>query len=102
MSSSSSKPSVTCWSLAVLSVPFLYLLSVPVVSGIMLEPQWVTRSTFKGTAFVADGWMLNEMPPGWLQAYRRPYHWLTYNTPLRIPLEGYSDWCWRMLEKKSP
>jgi hypothetical protein len=100
MSRTSSSGHVTYWSLVVLAALALYLLSVPVVSGLLLGPKWVTSSTYTGTAFVADGWMLQEVPPRWLQTYTGPYYWLAYRTPLRVPLMGYSDWCWRMLEQK--
>ena len=102
MSSPPARGHVIYWALVALSALALYLSSVPLLSGIVLMPRW--EHSIPTVAAVEPGpepgsLMMNQDPPKWLQTYTAPYYWLAFHTPLQSLLMGYSDWCWRMLEK---
>jgi hypothetical protein len=63
----------TAWLLAVVAVPVLYVLTLPVIAVIYAR-------MYPKTA-----------PPEWLLIYSVPFDWLT-NTPMRQPLKAYVDW----------
>ena len=70
------------WTLSLLAVPVLYLLSVPPLVI------WVIDLGGLGTITTA---------PRWLELYVIPADWLYQNTPLREPLDAYGDWCEKMM-----
>jgi hypothetical protein len=76
----SSKSHVTAWLLVVVAVPVLYVLTMP---------------------FVAWSWIRMASPtdeaPRWLRVYIAPHGWLT-DTPLREPINAYTDWARGWLE----
>ena len=61
------------WTLSLLAVPLLYLLSVP----------WVARLETKITGSYVDKFY----------AYYRPWKWLCENTHVRLWLWDYALWC---------
>ena len=70
------KSHTTVWTLSILTLPLLYLLSVPPIG----VSEYRTRP---GT------WC-----PQWYDTYRAPYNWALENTPLAMPLQNYSTWWW--------
>ncbi len=67
-----SKSHVTAWALAVVAVPVLYLLSVPVVLHIAPPDPFAT--------------------PGWQKTYAAPHTWLLDNTALAPILQKFDFW----------
>ncbi|QIF02092.1 hypothetical protein G5S37_11295 [Roseimicrobium sp. ORNL1] len=65
------------WALALLTVPVLYVLTLPPV---------------RLTTFKVGGQPAILNPPKWLRAYSAPYDWLIEETPLRMPLVRYTIW----------
>jgi hypothetical protein len=70
------------WTLSVVAVPVVYLLSVAPLDIL-------TRDSPV------------DPPPDWLQVYAVPAIWVCNNTPLKGPLEKYYEWCmaragWRL------
>jgi hypothetical protein len=72
------------WVFIILSVPVLYLLSVPPV--ILLSQRAIRPSHNNG------------LPPAWLDAYCVPSNWLYLNTPLKTPMDAYANWWGRVMQ----
>lgn len=71
------------WTLAMLAVPVLYVLTLPLVVV-------VARKTYEA---MLGGY---SRPPAWLETYATPLEWL-YQTPLKQPIEAYFDWVARCM-----
>jgi hypothetical protein len=71
------------WVFVILTVPVLYLLSVPPV---ILLTQRATPPTHN-----------NGLPPPWLEAYSFPHNWLYLNTPLKTPMDAYANWWGKLM-----
>jgi hypothetical protein len=70
----SGKSLATAWTLAILAVPVLYLLSVPPLVFGSAKARWRVRS-----------WAL-------MDAYAAPSNWLYDHTPMKKPLGAYTKW----------
>jgi hypothetical protein len=68
--------SAKTWTLSVLAVPVLYILSV--------SPIACLYERMSGRTY---------MTPRWLMVYAAPQLWLCEHTPLKRPIQAYSEWC---------
>ena len=68
------------WTLAIIvAVPVLYFLSISPLACLI-------RRDLRG------------QPPRWFRSYSAPAGWLYHNTPLKAPLDAYSDWWFRRFD----
>lgn len=72
------------WTLGLLAVPVVYVLTVPPIFFLAMP-----RSPSYGVP---------RRPPTWLMVYAKPYIWATEETPLAYPLNKYGAWWRAMLE----
>lgn len=83
------KSHASTWTLAVLVVPLLYLLSAPPIVGYFCtESSGTLQLGGRPALFVAVS------KPRWVRLYYAPYAWLQANTPLHRPLDAYMQWSW--------
>jgi hypothetical protein len=80
---SAARSHATGWTIAVLCVPVLYVLSVPPV---LMVSDRVSAPSMDPFAPL----------PAWPGNYGRPYRWLYENTPLKTPLAAYER-MWRRM-----
>lgn len=71
MSETKAKSHAVAWTLALLALPLLYLLSFPPLSQCLI---------------------LTNRGDSWLASYSAPYRWLEKRTPLKTALHGYDKW----------
>ena len=69
------------WTLWIVAVPVLYLLTLPWVLGAFWKSGYKPGKNDTGKAF---------------DMYCAPWHWLHENTRLSGPLWAYYMWCWRI------
>jgi hypothetical protein len=86
------------WTLLLLAIPLFYLLTVPVVKVLIIQPKW-TRISVHGPK--THGWAITKPHPDWLVTYCDPYHWLIRTSPIGIgpALERYHEWCFKVFGK---
>jgi hypothetical protein len=83
----SRKSDATTWTLSILAVPVIYLLSTPAITFAVVQPVWNENDG-------AWRYRPGHGYPDWLKTYVGPFDWLRFNTPLGPPLQSYRDWCW--------
>ena len=79
----SSKSHAWGWTISILAVPVLYVLTLPLVV-------WTTSKVRSPGVPIPH--------PLWLQLYLTPYRW-TVSTPMEAPLEAYYWWVMNRLGK---
>jgi hypothetical protein len=70
------------WTIALLTVPVLYVLTFPPLVILMQN--------------------LHNMPDRWFEIYAAPISWMHRNTPASKPMEDYAKWWADMLGYKGP
>ncbi|QIF03696.1 hypothetical protein [Roseimicrobium sp. ORNL1] len=90
-----SKSHAATWTLLVIAIPVLYLLTLPWVKCVVIRPQ---LSGPPGTTVIKGGheWMSTRPWPPWLDAYCVPYHWLMEQTSAGWMLSDYQEWCFML------
>jgi hypothetical protein len=84
--SKSKNSAVTLWTVVLIAVPLLYVLTYPPIHCWRLR--WITSQPgYNELLSVVD------MGKGF-NAYAWPYKTLSWNTPLQKPLDRYMAWWW--------
>jgi hypothetical protein len=91
--SSSGKSHGITWTVIVIAIPLLYLLSVAPLMAVMCRPKLVEFDRSIG-----PGWAVTTLPPAWLEAYMVPYDWLVKHTFAEQPLGAYMNWVLKLAE----
>jgi hypothetical protein len=71
------------WTLALLAVPVLYVLTLPPIF-LLAQPRKASYG-------------VPHRPPRWLMVYATPYLWVE-ETPVGYLLNQYGEWWWSVLE----
>jgi hypothetical protein len=81
------KSHATAWTLVILAVPVLYLVTEPPITCFCGTTTEVTMKSGYTSFSVAD--------PRWVHFFHLPYAWITANTPLKDVLDLYTTWWWK-------
>jgi hypothetical protein len=90
------KSHTATWTLLLLAVPVLYILTVPMMKYAVVRPKLnplsghVSKSTYR--------WQSTAPWPDWLYTYCAPFDWVLRRTPLGPSLRHYQEWCFKLCE----